>query len=129
MNALLAYKDDIETQYDKLKAKVIQISETTKAGELAKIVQIDLTSRANLSELPAELNEDRLNDLLKTRASGEQDCNFIKTVYPENKLNKDLLLRDLLQLQVVLTNIEYGKVATVANVKENFGSFLNKVME
>ncbi|MFZ2304098.1 MAG: hypothetical protein WAV75_00605, partial [Streptococcus suis] len=33
MNALLAYKDDITTKYDKIKAKVIQISETTKAGE------------------------------------------------------------------------------------------------
>lgn len=31
MNALLADKDDIATQYDKIKAKLIQISETTKA--------------------------------------------------------------------------------------------------
>ena len=129
MNALLAYKDDITTKYDKIKAKVIQISETTKAGELAKIGATDLTREQILSELPAELNEDRLNDLLKTRASGEKIANFIKTAYPENKLNKDLLLRDLKQLQVVLTKIEYGKVATVANVKEKFGSFLNKVME
>ena len=129
MNALLAYKDDITTKYDKIKAKVIQISETTKAGELAKIGATDLTREQILSELPAELNEDRLNDLLKTRASGEKIANFIKTAYPENKLNKDLSLRDLKQLQVVLTKIEYGKVATVANVKENFGSFLNKVME
>lgn len=129
MNALLADKDDIATQYDKIKAKLIQISETTKAGKLAKIGATDLAREQILSELPAELNEDKLNDLLKTRASGEKIANFIKTAYPENKLNKDLLLRDLKQLQVVLTNIEYGKVATVANVKEKFGSFLNKVME
>lgn len=129
MNALLADKDDIATQYDKIKAKLIQISETTKAGKLAKIGATDLTREQILSELPAELNEDRLNDLLKTRASGEKIANFIKTAYPENKLNKDLSLRDLKQLQVVLTKIEYGKVATVANVKEKFGSFLNKVME
>ena len=129
MNALLADKDDIATQYDKIKAKLIQISETTKAGKLAKIGATDLAREQILSELPAELNEDKLNDLLKTRASGEKIANFIKTAYPENKLNKDLLLRDLKQLQVVLTKIEYGKVATVANAKEKFGSFLNKVME
>ena len=129
MNSLMNDKDAIATQYDKIKAKLIQISETTKAGKLAKIGATDLTREQILSELPAELNEDKLNDLLKTRVSGEKIANFIKTAYPENKLNENLSTRDLERLQAVLTQIEYGKVATVANVKEKFGSFLNKVME
>lgn len=129
MNALMADKDAITTQYDKIKAKLIQISETTKAGQLAKTGATDLTREQILSELPAELNEDKLNDLLKTRASGEKIANFIKTAYPDNKLNENLSTRDLERLQAVLTQIEYGKVATVANVKEKFGSFLNKVTE
>lgn len=129
MNALMADKDAITTQYDKIKSKLIQISETTKAGQLAKTGATDLTREQILSELPAELNEDKLNDLLKTRASGEKIANFIKTAYPDNKLNENLSTRDLERLQAVLTQIEYGKVATVANVKEKFGSFLNKVTE
>lgn len=129
MNALMADKDAITTQYDKIKAKLIQISETTKAGQLAKTGATDLTREQILSELPAELNEDKLNDLLKTRTSGEKIANFIKTAYPDNKLNENLSTRDLERLQAVLTQIEYGKVATVANVKEKFGSFLNKVTE
>lgn len=129
MNALMAGKDAITTQYDKIKSKLIQISETTKAGQLAKTGATDLTREQILSELPAELNEDKLNDLLKTRASGEKIANFIKTAYPDNKLNENLSTRDLERLQAVLTQIEYGKVATVANVKEKFGSFLNKVTE
>lgn len=129
MNALMADKDAITTQYDKIKAKLIQISETTKAGQLAKTGATDLTREQILSELPAELNEDKLNDLLKTRASGEKIANFIKTAYPDNKLNENLSTRDLERLQAVLTQIEYGKVSTVANVKEKFGSFLNKVKE
>ncbi|MDU0406866.1 hypothetical protein ML8HA_02698 [Lactococcus lactis] len=116
----------LQQQYDKIKAKLIQISETTKAGKLAKTGATDLTREQILSELPAELNEDKLNDLLKTRVSGEKIANFIKTAYPENKLNENLSTRDLERLQAVLTQIEYGKVATVANVKEKFGSFLNK---
>ena len=129
MNALMADKDAITTQYDKIKSKLIQISETTKAGQLAKTGATDLTREQILSELSAELNEDKLNDLLKTRASGEKIANFIKTAYPDNKLNENLSTRDLERLQAVLTQIEYGKVATVANVKEKFGSFLNKVTE
>ena len=129
MNALMADKDAITTQYDKIKSKLIQISETTKAEQLAKTGATDLTREQILSELPAELNEDKLNDLLKTRASGEKIANFIKTAYPDNKLNENLSTRDLERLQAVLTQIEYGKVATVANVKEKFGSFLNKVTE
>lgn len=129
MNALMADKDAITTQYDKIKSKLIQISETTKAGQLAKTGATDLTREQILSELPAELNEDKLNDLLKTRASGEKIANFIKTAYPDNKLNENFSTRDLERLQAVLTQIEYGKVATVANVKEKFGSFLNKVTE
>ncbi|MDU0406863.1 hypothetical protein ML8HA_02695 [Lactococcus lactis] len=43
MNSLMNDKDAIATQYDKIKAKLIQISETTKAGKLAKTGATDLT--------------------------------------------------------------------------------------
>lgn len=134
MNALIADKDAMATQYEKIKAKLIQISETTKAGKLAKTGAASLTRERILSELPAELNESKLNDLLKTRASGEKIANLIKTAYPDNKLNDNLSTHDLEILQAALTKIEYGKVATVANAKETvanakekFGSFVNKV--
>lgn len=109
MNELMADKNAVLNQYDKIKIKLIQISEATKAEQKAKSEAAKLTREQLLSELPAELIIKKLDSLVKTKKSGEKVANIIKLAYPDNKLNENLVTRDLERIQVILTQIGYIK--------------------
>jgi hypothetical protein len=128
MNELMASRDAFEAKFDLIKQKLALVRETTMAGNQAKNEVTDYTREQILSELPSELDFEKLDDLLTTRASGDKIATYIKAAYqPDNKLNESLSTRDLERLQVLLNEIEYGKVATKANAKQTFGSLLNKL--
>lgn len=103
------------------------ISETSKASEVAKIRANKLAREQIISELPAELDENKFNDLVQKNSLNERLVNYIKGAYPNNILDENMKIRDLTRIQNILIEIKYGKILTTSNVREKFGSIKNSV--
>ena len=127
MDDLMSSKEVLTEKFDQIKKVISQINETARASAQAKSESGTLTREQLLSELPVEINEDKLNSLLRTRTSGDKIRDYIKRAYPSNKLDETLENRKLEVLQHILNEIDYNKLATTANAKEKFGLLIDKV--
>ncbi|OCX49484.1 hypothetical protein [Ligilactobacillus animalis] len=106
---------------EQLKKLVERLSKTNNAINHAKQDEEYRKRELILSELPETLEVEKLNDLLKQNINGDKFGMALDEVYNykegENRINEESELKNLKVCKAILENIEYYKVATMANAK------------
>lgn len=118
---LSALIDKSDEARKKLINFIAKLSQTNNAINHAKQDEEYNKRELILSELPRSLEVEKLNDLLKQNINGDKFEKALDEVYDykegENLINEESELKKLKVCKAILENIEYYKVATMANAK------------
>lgn len=118
---LSALIDKSDEARKKLIDFIAKLSQTNNAIHHAKQDEEYNKRELILSELPRSLEVEKLNDLLKQNINGDKFEKALDEVYDyregENLINEESELKKLKVCKAILENIEYYKVATMANAK------------